>query len=117
MKREKLFAQLEADDAELRRDFIAHLEVVAGGRNTWFFVVEPVSGTGLPPSPDGTAILGRARDIVARAEHLQIDPAGLVAPFVEAAFASANDRSNEHRLGPIRHAQRLLEELRASSRL
>lgn len=113
MKREKLFAQLEADDAELRRDFVAHLEVIAGGRDTWFFVVEPFPGTGLPPSEDGMSILRRARDIVARAERLQLDPAGLVAPFVEAAFVSVNDRSNQHRLGPIRHAQRLLEELRA----
>lgn len=113
-KREKWFAQLEADDAELRRDFVAHLEVVAGGRNTWFFMVEPVPGTGLPPSADGTAILHRARDLVARAERLQVDPATLIAPVVDAAFASINDVSNEQRLGPIRHAQRLLDELRGT---
>ncbi|MBV9496337.1 MAG: hypothetical protein JOZ54_18960 [Acidobacteria bacterium] len=105
-RREKLHARLRAEEGELRTLFIGQLRTVAGGRNTTFFTT--IDGV---PTAAGEPVLTRARRILDLAAQLDQPPLDLVATRVVRAFEVANDRDNEHRLGPIRLAQELLKQL------
>lgn len=89
-------------ERELRDRLLAHLRVVAAGRNTAFFETEERWA-----SPDGIAILAEARRIERLAA--QNGEEAPVAAMVIDAFRRAQDKDDHHRLGPIRLAQALLE--------
>ncbi len=105
---EKEIERLLRDDADLRTEWIKQLTVVSNGRNTAFFDVGDV-GHGKPRSePD---LLVKARELVTRALNLKEPEAASLASAIVKEFESANDRSNEHRLGPIRRAKEALAQL------
>jgi hypothetical protein len=109
---EKAITQLRIAESDLRAEWITALREVAAGGNTLFFAVGDI-GYGRPlQEPD---ILIKARDVAAMADHLGATSPESVAPQIIRAFAVANARANEHRLGPIRLAQTLLDELGAAS--
>ena len=87
-------------DRELRRSIIPVLQQVAGRRNTGLFMQR-----------DAT-YWAEARRIRNEAAAIG-ESSNLAALAIAAAFEEANDLSNEHRLGPIRLAERLLRELGA----
>jgi hypothetical protein len=60
----------------------------------------------------GEPLLTRAQRIVELADQVGEPRSELVAAAVLHAFEVANDRGDEHRLGPIRLAQELLKQLR-----
>ena len=105
-RREKLYARLRQEETELRHTLLANLRAVANGRNTLFFTT--IDGI---PTAAGEPVLTRAREIVNLARQLGEPESELVATIVIGAFEQANDRDNEHRLGPIRLAQDLLKRL------
>jgi hypothetical protein len=80
--------------------------LVADGRNTMLFTT--IDGV---PTTAGEPLLTRAQRIVALADQVGEPRSELVAAAVLQAFEVANDRTDEHRLGPIRLAQELLKQL------
>ena len=110
--RAKNHGRLAALDGELRERAVALLRHVAAGRGTDLFVTAKTNPwPEARPSPEGTELVERAEEIVGLAQRLGEDLASLVAPRLLRAFRAANDLSNPHRLGPIRLAAALLEEL------
>lgn len=87
-------------DAELRTSIIPVLQQIASGRNTGFFMQRDAP------------YWAEARRIGHEAAAIG-ESSNLAAFAVAAAFEEANDLSNEHRLGPIRLAEKLLRELGA----
>ena len=107
-RREKLQVRLAMEEEDLRQTLIPILRSIAAGRNTGFFDM----GSG-KPTVLAEPILVKARDILELATQLGEPNTDLVAAAVLRAFEHANDRTNEHRLGPIRLARRLIEEVDA----
>jgi hypothetical protein len=105
-RREKLYARLRSEETELRTLLAANLRMVASGRNTMFFTT--IGGVA---TAAGEPVLTRARGIIDLANQVGEPHSELLAAAVLAAFEAANDRTNEHRLGPIRLAQELLKQL------
>ena len=105
-RREKLYARLRSEEAELRVLFVANLRMVASGRSTMFFTT--IDGA---PTAAGEPMLTRARAILDLATQAGEPHVDLLAAVVIQAVEGANDRTNEHRLGPIRLAQQLLKQL------
>ena len=107
------YRRLDGLDRELKNLTIAALREVAEGRNTSLFVTE----TNCPwpelrrGSPVGNEIVARAREVIQLASDIGADTSGLAATTILRVFSSANDLENPHRLGPIRLASALLEEL------
>ena len=104
---EKLRRRLQQDEAELLATVIPVLQTVARGRNTALFVT--IDGI---PTAAGAPILNKAREILRLAAQLDEPTSELVADVVVRAFDHANDNTNEHRLGPIRLAEQVLEQLK-----
>lgn len=90
---------LQADD-ELRRSIIPVLQQVAARRNTGFFMQEQ------------SEFWAEARRITKEAVA-NGESSDLAAFVIASAFEEANDLANEHRLGPIRLAERVLQQLGA----
>ncbi|MCU1229145.1 MAG: hypothetical protein JWO97_2029, partial [Acidobacteria bacterium] len=108
-RREKLLANLDREEAELRVLLIPKLRDVAEARTTGLFVTElnnPWSE--VRPSKDGTEILAKARDILRMAENLDVEARDLLATKVMESFEGATDLTDKQRLGPIRLARKLL---------
>jgi hypothetical protein len=105
-RHEKLYARLRLEEADLRMQLVANLRRVASGRNTMFFTT--IDGA---PTAAGEPVLTLARRILDLATQVGEPHSGLLAAIVLQAFEVANDRTNEHRLGPIRLAQELLKQL------
>lgn len=105
-RHDKLYARLRSEEAELRMLWIANLRTVASGRNTMFFTTIGGAATAA-----GEPVLARARRILDLATQVGEPHSELLAAIVLQAFEVANDRTNEHRLGPIRLAQELLKQL------
>ena len=91
--------RLSEADLDLRTRITPQLTIVAGRKNTDFFM------------RNESEFLAEARDILRRAQSLSQLAEQLAASRVVAAFEEANDLQNEQRLGPIRLAERLLREL------
>ena len=104
-RREKEYQKLVLAERELRDSIVLQLPKVASGFSTGFFTIE-----GHWASKEGIAILARARDVSEHAERLGLESA--VATEIISAFDHANDMNDEHRLGPIRLAETLLERIR-----
>jgi hypothetical protein len=101
----KEIERLLRDVSDLRTEWIKQLAVVSNGRNTAFFDVGDM-GYGKPrPEPE---LLVKARELAIRALELEEPEAAALAATIVKEFESANDRSNEHRLGPIRRAREAL---------
>jgi len=98
------------EDAELLATALPVLQAVAGGRNTAFFVLHDGA-----PTAAGAAIFNKANEILRLASQVGDPSSGLVADAIARAFEHANDTTNAHRLGPIRLAQQLLEQLESRS--
>ena len=97
--------------ADLRIEWINQLALVSSGRNTTFFDVGDVGyGTPRPEPP----LLMKARELKTRAVKLGEPTAATLASTIVAEFEAANDRGNEHRLGPIRRAKEALALLTSS---
>lgn len=103
---EKLWRRLRQEETQLLDTVIPELQIVARGRNTGLFVTRD----GVPTAA-GAPILNKAQEILRLAAQLGEPSSGLVADVIVRAFEHANDRANEHRLGPIRLAQELLKQL------
>ena len=106
-RREKEITRWRAAEAEVRSEWFENLKMVASGRNTLFFTIGDI-GYGRPVSEP--ELLVTARQLVHEAERLSLPLQDSILPTIISAFAEANDRANEQRLGPIRLAQRLLAE-------
>jgi hypothetical protein len=104
----KLYRRLVQGDAELREIAIPLLRAVAAGRGTGLFVV--YRGR---PSAEAAPMVNQAQEILKLATQLGEPPGNLVAYLILRAFEHANDTSGQHRLGPIRLARSLLEQLEA----
>lgn len=97
--------------ADLRIEWIEQLTLISNGRNTGFFDVGDV-GYGKPrPEPP---LLVKARELKTRAVNLGEPDAASLASTIISEFEAANDRTNEHRLGPIRRAKEALALLTSS---
>lgn len=105
-RRDKLYARLRSEEAKLRVLFVANLRIVARGRSTMFFTT--IDGA---PVAAGAPVLVLARRILELATQICEPHSDLLASLVVQTFEDANDRSDEHRLGPIRLAQELLKQL------
>ena len=109
----KEIERLLRDVDELRAEWIKQLTIVSDQRNTTFFDVGDV-GYGKPrPEPE---LLLKARELAARAQDLDEPEAASLARAIITEFESANDRSDEHRLGPIRRAKEALARLTSAPR-
>lgn len=108
---EKEIERLLRDVSELRTEWIKQLTVVSTGRNTAFFDVGDVGYAKPRPEPE---LLVKARELATRALKLEESEAASLASTIVKEFESANDRSNEHRLGPIRRAKEALAHLTPS---
>lgn len=104
-RNEKEIERLRLEATDLRTDWIKQLALVSNGRNTAFVDVGDV-GYGKPrPEPP---LLVKARELRTRAVKLGEPDAATLASTIVAEFEAANDRANEHRLGPIRRAKEAL---------
>jgi hypothetical protein len=108
---EKEIERLLRDVAEPRTEWIKQLTVVASGRNTAFFDVGDV-GYGYPCSEPESLV--NARELATRALNLEEPEAASLPSTIVKEFESADDRSNEHRRGPIRRAEEALVRLTSS---
>jgi hypothetical protein len=96
---------------DLRVEWIEQLTLISNGRDTLFFDVGAV-GYGKPrPEPQ---LLMKARELKTRALRLGEPEAASLASMIVSEFEAANDRANEHRLGPIRRAKEALARLTSS---
>ena len=93
-------------ERDLRDRLLPHLRAVAAGHDTGFFETEEPWA-----SPDGIAILAEARRIEQLAAR--VGETAPMAAMIVRAFQRAQDRSDHHRLGPIRLAQELCDQLAA----
>jgi hypothetical protein len=108
--------EVEIREAAFRASLISALRDVAGRYDTDLFVT-PYNNPWreVRPSARGTAHYDEALAIVALARQCHGLEPPRVAVLALAAFESANDVSNRHRLGPRRLALRLLADLDEAS--
>ncbi len=108
--------RLLAIEAELRQRLIAELEVVARGYNTTFFCTREFIPPEWPPgvlSETAEELSSLALQALRLRELLRESIENSVGDIFRQALREANDLTNQHRLGPIRHAQLLLDILRS----
>jgi hypothetical protein len=113
-RRDKQFHPMDRLDHDLRVSAVAALREVAEGRSTSLFVTDttnPWPELRGKASPAGNDIVERAREILRLATEIGADNSKLAATKILRVFTAANDLANANRLGPIRLAASLLEEL------
>jgi hypothetical protein len=92
------------------------LRDVVAGRDTSLFVTRQNNPwREVPPSVAGSELVDQAEAIVDLAQRHGEDLSQLAAPRLLRTFQSANDLGNPHRLGPIRLAALLADELTEKS--
>jgi hypothetical protein len=107
--------RLEAIEADLHKRLIAALELVAGGWNTDFFTTSEFNPFELRVPEESEALSNLALEALRLRVLLGDSSEESIGAVFRNALALANDRSNAHRLGAIRHAQELLATLRGET--
>jgi hypothetical protein len=116
-RRQKQLDRLAALEADLRQRLISEIEAVASGRNTNFFCVPEFNPHGLPAhmlSAKAEELSTLALQALQLRETLHEPVENSVGHLFRQALREANDLTNHDRLGPIRHAQVLLDLFRTS---
>jgi hypothetical protein len=113
---QRQWGRLLAIEAELRQRLIGELEIVARGYNTTFFCTREFIPPEWPPgtlSETAEELSALALQALRLRESLREPIENSVGDIFRQALREANDLTNQHRLGPIRHAQWLLDVLRS----
>jgi hypothetical protein len=117
-RREKLRHRLDTVEAELRARLLEELQRVASGRNTLFFATREFNSLDLPAHllpPESAQIYELVATAGSLRRSLGLSTQGTLGHLFLEALRRANDLADEHRLGPIRLTQELLESVRGVS--
>jgi hypothetical protein len=109
----KLNDKLTEKEAQLRGLLIPALRSVIAGTDTLLFVTKhnnPWPELKYHTSQTGADILELADEIIALARRHRVDTNDLLAARVKRSFLAANDLDNHHRPGPLRLAEKLLQD-------
>lgn len=116
---DRLRAELDAREADFRRELVERLRAAAAGGDTLLFLVSilrPSVWTGLQTWKGSDELYARAESILElRARLDRVDDNCPAARFI-AACREHVDLANGQRLGPRRAAQRLLAQLESDPR-
>ena len=110
LRAEKQHHQLDALEAEFRRDLVVHLRACAAGGHTLLFLVSSLRPSSWPPSVRSRVaddLFATASDILSRRMQLGLDATSLAASYREACMRHV-DLHDHHRPGPRQQARQLL---------
>ena len=108
---EKQLRQLDALEAEFRRDLVAYLRACAAGRDTLLFLVSSLRPESWPPSVRSIVadeLFETASEILAQRAQLGLDGATCLAASYRDACRRHVELDDHHRPGPRQQAQQLL---------
>jgi hypothetical protein len=111
LRAEKQHRQLDALEAEFRRDLVVHLQTCAAGGDTLLFLVSSLRPGAWPPSVCSSVaddLFATASDILARRARLGLDATTSLAARYRDACMRHVDLDDHQRPGPRQQAQQLL---------
>src|SRR5688500_16199348 len=110
LRAEKPHRQLDALEAEFRRDLVVRLQTCAAGRDTLLFLVSSLRPSPWPSVCSSVAddLFATASDILSRRARLGLDATTSLAARYRDACMRHVDLDDHHRPGPRQQAQQLL---------